>query len=320
MKVLMVGRGVISTIYGWAFSKAGHDVSFLVRPGRAAELGGSVRLDLVDVRADRRGSEIDEVLDAACIESLGRLGEFDLAVLGVRQEQMRSGAEQLAAAPRPRLGVLFFNNYWEEPRSLSSLFEPGGSLWAFPRAGGAYEGRRGLKGAVLGEIECEADGGASEGLRLGVERLFASASIRISRRTDFRAWLWLHFAINAAVIAQAIHGGEGIEGLLASGPRLSDAARLSREAVKVVYARGVDPSSARDEAAIAHMLPFLAGRFMKAMAARDPAMRRMMGAGPDSGRLALIPLAVLSEARRLGVPCPGLESIGPELEAVAGAR
>jgi ketopantoate reductase len=31
MRILFVGRGVISTLYGWAFAKAGHEVAFLVR-------------------------------------------------------------------------------------------------------------------------------------------------------------------------------------------------------------------------------------------------------------------------------------------------
>lgn len=31
MKILMIGRGVISTQYGWALEQAGNDVTFYVR-------------------------------------------------------------------------------------------------------------------------------------------------------------------------------------------------------------------------------------------------------------------------------------------------
>jgi 2-dehydropantoate 2-reductase len=44
MKILIFGRGVIGTLYGWALEKAGHSVEFYVRPGRAAEYGSVLPL------------------------------------------------------------------------------------------------------------------------------------------------------------------------------------------------------------------------------------------------------------------------------------
>jgi pyruvate/2-oxoglutarate dehydrogenase complex dihydrolipoamide dehydrogenase (E3) component len=37
MKLLIVGAGIIGSIYGWALAEAGHDVTHLVRPGKAAK-------------------------------------------------------------------------------------------------------------------------------------------------------------------------------------------------------------------------------------------------------------------------------------------
>ena len=34
MKILIVGAGVIGTIYGWQLSEAGHDISILVRESK----------------------------------------------------------------------------------------------------------------------------------------------------------------------------------------------------------------------------------------------------------------------------------------------
>ena len=53
MKILMFGRGVISTLYGWALEKAGNEVDFYVRPGRAADFGSSVDVDIRDGRASQ---------------------------------------------------------------------------------------------------------------------------------------------------------------------------------------------------------------------------------------------------------------------------
>jgi len=46
----MFGRGVISTLYGWALEGAGHSVDFYVRPGRAAQLGSTVNMNIYDLR------------------------------------------------------------------------------------------------------------------------------------------------------------------------------------------------------------------------------------------------------------------------------
>ena len=60
MKILVFGRGVIATVYGWALERAGHDVEFYVRPGRAAAYGETIDLNLLDVRHGVRGQRIAE--------------------------------------------------------------------------------------------------------------------------------------------------------------------------------------------------------------------------------------------------------------------
>jgi len=50
VKILMFGRGVIATVHGWALERAGHDIEFYVRPGRASAYGEAVELDLLDAR------------------------------------------------------------------------------------------------------------------------------------------------------------------------------------------------------------------------------------------------------------------------------
>jgi len=60
MKILIFGRGVVSTQYAWAFEKAGHTVGFYVRPGRKAEYGPIVSLNVYDARKSIRGKLIQE--------------------------------------------------------------------------------------------------------------------------------------------------------------------------------------------------------------------------------------------------------------------
>ena len=70
MKILIFGRGVISTQYAWAFEKAGHQVEFYVRPGRKNELGETVSLNLLDARKKMRGVTVKENWKISMIEDL----------------------------------------------------------------------------------------------------------------------------------------------------------------------------------------------------------------------------------------------------------
>jgi 2-dehydropantoate 2-reductase len=74
MRILFVGRGVISTLYGWAFAKAGHEVAFLVRAGTSHELGGEVELDLLDARTKSRGVPLVDRFQARCVEDTSGRG------------------------------------------------------------------------------------------------------------------------------------------------------------------------------------------------------------------------------------------------------
>ena len=54
----MFGRGVIALDYGWALEKAGNEIEFYVRPGKAAQYGPFVDLDMFDGRKNEAGEKI----------------------------------------------------------------------------------------------------------------------------------------------------------------------------------------------------------------------------------------------------------------------
>ena len=308
MKVLMFGRGVITTIYGWAFSQAGHEVTYLVRPGKSALLGGKVTLDLIDARQPTGKQNRTMEMNVTCVESLAGLTEYDLAIVSVPHDQMQAAAIQLAAAPRPRLGTLFFNNCWDDPASVTAPLGGSAVLWGFPVAGGGFTDERHLCGAIMPNVHlAEAEDGNAQ-LHALVKALFESAGLKVEVHNDFRAWLWLHFAVNAGMVSQALIQKESSEQLVSSSRELARAARLAREAVQVVYARGVSPAAHRSETAIVTMPPFLAGLVVKSLAGSNAATRRLMTVHTDERSLARFPLDILAEAERLQVVCPRLKA------------
>jgi len=319
MKILMFGRGVITTIYGWAFSEAGHEVTYLVRPGKSASLGGRLSIDMLDGRKNPKGEARSESFNINCVENLDDLTDFDLVVVGVRQDQMCAAAEQLKAASRPRKGILFFNNCWEDPYSLAALFAPSEAIWGFPMAGGGFEGDKTLKAAITGKVHLAGAGEENAALQAACMELFSSAGLTVEQRPDFRAWQWLHFAVNASMIAEAMTLKGGAEELLSSRKALSDASLIVREAVQVVYAKGIDPNVEKGEAVLATLPAYFAGVMVKRMAQSNPVTRRLMTIKAKPRDLAQYPLSLIEDARALGVSCPRLFAAEAKIREIAAA-
>lgn len=87
---------------------------FYVRPGRAAEYGEAVDLDLFDVRRRVRGQRVVQKWPVRYREVLEPDHDFDLIVLSVPHHRLPEATAFLA----PRVGkatVLVFGNIWTEP-------------------------------------------------------------------------------------------------------------------------------------------------------------------------------------------------------------
>jgi len=96
MKILMIGRGVVSTQYAWAFEKAGHTVEFYVRPGRKAEYGSTVTLNILDARKKIRGVSTKENWPVKLIEDFNANHAYDLIFVSVQHYQFKKVAAFLS--------------------------------------------------------------------------------------------------------------------------------------------------------------------------------------------------------------------------------
>ena len=308
MRVLMFGRGVIATTYGHAFQAAGHEVEYYVRPGRAAEYGGEVRIDLVDGRRRRPlGRRSVETTRTRLRESISPDDAFDLVVLSVGHHRLAEAAAFLA----PRIGdatVLVFGNVWDEPPAAVAPLPADLVVFGFPQAGGGFADDGVLTAALLGSVIIGATGEAPNRRELAVHGAFRQADVTVRTERDMRGWLWLHFVFDAGIFAQGLRSG-GLANMVGDREALREAFANSRELLPVVEARGVDLRRHRGTTLPAR-LPGLTGAVFAQATARLPIARVSLSAHTDPH--AAEPRAViddtLREAHRLGVPVPRLES------------
>ncbi|MGB7526992.1 ketopantoate reductase family protein [Sphingobacterium cellulitidis] len=198
MKVLMFGRGVISTQYAWALEKAGHIVEFYVREGSKAKYGESVSLNIYDARKSLRGVLINENWSIKIKEDLSTEHDYDLIILSVQHYQFESAVSFLAN----KIGnatLLIFNNFWEEPQTLVSNLPISKIVWGFPVAGGGFDEKGVLKGGLMKTVVIGTFGTEQTQRGREVINLFKLSGFKVKETKDFRSWLFSHFIFNASL-------------------------------------------------------------------------------------------------------------------------
>jgi len=307
MKILMFGRGVISTIYGQALAAAGHDVEFYVRAGRADQYGTHVETDIIDSRRSFRNQRVRKTFATTFRDSLEPSDAFDLVILSVGHHRLTEAATFLA----PRIGnatVLVFGNIWDEPLTAITPLPADQVVFGFPQAGGGFSEDGELRGALFHSVIVGRASEASHPRELIVRAAFQQAGIAVREEADMRGWLFIHFAADAGMFAQGVHGG-GLASMIGNRQALRQALLTGRELLPVLEARGVRLRRHR-RALVPMRLPAPVAAVMALATTLAPIARVSLAAHTDP--FATEPRAILGdalfEARRLGISVPRLEA------------
>jgi 2-dehydropantoate 2-reductase len=306
MKILMFGRGVISVLYGWALEKAGHAVEFYVRPGRAAQYGPAVTLEMLDARRSITGTQVNERWPIRMREELPADHGYDLIIVSVQHYHFKEAAAFLG----PRSGrstMLMFNNFWDEPQQAASPFPAEQLAWGFPQAGGGFGVDGVLRGALLGKVffgTFLTDPGPRE---LTVRELFTKTGFGIVEQRDFRSWLFVHFALNCGLQTETLKAGS-MPRAMASGRHRRDMVLNVRELVPLLAARSVDLKDQSRYLAPFRLPTWLLGPMMGLAPRLLAPLRVLLDSHSNMEELRSTCRDVLTEARRLNVELPRLDA------------
>ena len=234
MKVLVIGRGVVGTIYGWALSKAGVDVTHVVRKEGLPE---TVRLDLLDLRP----GYLKNTRVRYAPETVSRISPsdgFDLVIVATKHYQAAQAIRQYLPGA-PRATFLLFTANWEGTAEIDCLLPRSSILWGYAAASGGPD----PQGVLVVTVNPEArfgmlDGSDPEKFK-AVTELFQRAGFSLDIKSNIIEWLWVHHAINAGGIGICLWAG-GIAEAARSFRTLKLGTLAIREALEVVAARGVD--------------------------------------------------------------------------------
>lgn len=310
MKILMIGRGVISTQYGWALEQVGNEVTFYVRPGRINQYGDTVNLKILDGRKNKKGNLVNQAWKIEMIEELSSNQDFDLIMISVNHNQLSNIINWLEPLVNNST-ILMFNNIIDEPLNSIGSIPKEQVVWGFPGAGGSYINQNTLDGGFMKNIFMGFIDNTTNKNRYDiVTSLFKNAGFGISERKDMRNWLWFHFITNASLMAAALKVGS-LNNLFDSASALKEFALILRELIPLMRAKGSKVSSITN---IAVNLPAgLVAFAMKLALAKGNLAREIMRSASGSENLkaennAIFVRDTIAEALRLGISIPRLES------------
>jgi 2-dehydropantoate 2-reductase len=195
VKVLVVGAGVIGTVYGAHLAAAGNTVSVLSHGLRTDEVaaGGLSARDVL--RGGHACAETPVVPDAS--------GDYDVVLVAVRRDQLASACAGLTGlAGKP--AVVFFGN---NPAGRSAITGdmPGGTYLGFPGVGGVMTG--GTAEYVRIRQQPTALPQASDPRLAALEGALSDRGFAVQRVADMDGWLAYHAAFVACIAAALFRCG-----------------------------------------------------------------------------------------------------------------
>ena len=207
--MLIVGAGVIGTVYGVNVAAAGNQVSVLSHGPRTGEVatGGMCARDVLG--GGRLNVKTDVVPDAS--------GEYDVVLVAVRRDQLIPACAGLAAlAGKP--AVVFFGN---NPAGLAAIPGdlPGNAYLGFPGVGGVMAD--GAANYVRIRQQPTALQQSPDPRLAALESALSSRGFAIQRVADMDGWLAYHAAFVACVAAALYRCGTDPVRLAADRPVLT---------------------------------------------------------------------------------------------------
>ncbi|MGC9951621.1 MAG: 2-dehydropantoate 2-reductase N-terminal domain-containing protein [Bryobacteraceae bacterium] len=311
MKVLIVGRGVVGTIHGWALSKAGIDVTHVVRKDN---LPSAATLDLLDLRPGYPKNTRATYLPKT-VRQIGPADAFDLVIIATKHYQAAEAIRQYLPGA-PRATFLLFTANWEGTAEIDRLLPRSSLLWGYASASGGPDDRGTLVVTVNPSVRFGMLEGSDPEKFNAVGKLFERAGFTLDIKANIVEWLWVHHAINAGGIGTALWAG-GIAEATRSFKTLRLGTWATREALDVVAARGVYLEHYPDAKSVFNTPIWLAGVAITYFVRFTGKGRRLLGAShfansPDEMKRYYFD--VLNTGEKLGVAMPHLSALRERIE------
>ena len=234
MKILIVGTGVIGTIYGWALKEAGLYITHLVRTIRPEILQNGVNIDILD---ERKGFKKYNQTNykPKVIDNLNNSDEFHLVLVPTNWYQTETALNSIVPKCKDSFFYILTSN-WTGTEIFDRIITKSKYILGYPDGGGTI--KNGLYWTNIGpEIHiAEPDGDNLNGFDL-IQEAFNKASIKLNMQKNMLHWLWVHNAGSTA-ISLAFQKHKNVENYLNDKDLLKKSFLATRECLDLCEKRG----------------------------------------------------------------------------------
>jgi len=243
MKTLIVGAAVIGTLYGWALSEAGHDVTHFVRSDRKEQLRDGVTLDMIDDRKRHKKTNTAKYA-LKCIESITPDEHYELIILPIHFYQVEAALQVLIPVSGDAIFLMLGSN-WNGTERIEKLVPRERFLLGFPYGGGTLENDVCVTNLGAKVYVGEVDGAHTEKLER-LKSFFAQADIQTDMSDNILHLLWTSH-VGAVAFSAGIVRSHGITQFLHNKAALTQSYYVVKELYELCRLRGVDPYRYMDQ-------------------------------------------------------------------------
>jgi 2-dehydropantoate 2-reductase len=234
MRVLVIGAGIIGSIYGWALAESGNRVAHLVRPGRAAALRDGLPLDMYDRRKGHKRN-FRGVYRLEAVETISPTDAFELIVVPVKHYALVETLQEIV----PRAGAaefLLLTQNWRGTEEIDSILPRTRYVFGDAKAGGTSAGGKLI--ATLSALDLGSQEREPSALAKKIAALFSAADIQTNLHADMLHYLWVQYAISGGLWAALIHAGN-LDAIFDDRDKAAGALMAVRECLEALRRRGV---------------------------------------------------------------------------------
>ena len=237
MKTLIVGAGIIGTIYGWAFAEAGHEVTHLVRLGKASKFKDGFEIDMYDVRKGHKRDFIGHY-PIHVTESISPSDGYELVIVPTKHYHLLDVLKSIV----PQTGNADFfllTQNWNGTEELDVILPQSRYVFGDAKAGGKFEGNKLI--ATIASVDVGQVNGRQDACLDKVVELCKSAQVGVTVHENILHYLWVQYAITGGLWPALVKAGS-FEAVLDNRQIGEQGLRAAREALEVTSRRGVDLS------------------------------------------------------------------------------
>ncbi|MGT2907832.1 ketopantoate reductase family protein [Streptococcus dentiloxodontae] len=304
MKILVIGLGTIGSIYGYAFQKAGHEVEHYLRKDSPKAAVKQLQVDLLDGRAEKAGLQSSDVYQVKYCSAK----HYDFIFVSVPSGRVSNVIDSLTADGISGT-LLLACGIWEERTYIEKLVKGRPYILGYPVAGGNIVANK-LSCCLFDHFMLEREEKAAIPNYQELVQLFADCDIKLEQPYDMLEWIWLHMAINAAVIS-VMGKSEDVKDTTAAAEKLMDsthylkiAVKSIRETSQIVTSRGVNLKHYKNEL-LAYKLPtIISAPLMKRMFAKKALTRKIMTLHGNTQDLLFVCKCLYDSGQAAGIEAP----------------